>query len=308
MSADAAASTKDVRAEIKRVMSSSDETAAFRVAEFNKLKEDGVFKMWNSVQLQPRAVSKNELKREVKTEMELDELMGLSPVDPDLKGLTIGAFAASAVIGVGGTFIGGETGGAVYWVTYLGASLPLVLIGVGSVAPGIIGDVVNKLKWSLDKTNTKERRVRHEAAHMLCGYVCGLPISGYQIEPEPVCEFFDRQEGNMDDVEKWKRARGFSKEEVATLAVVSCSGLMGELTKYSTADGGQQDLVNLAAVYFRAEGDYFRSQTVKEGQTRWGAYKAMQILSDNSATFEKLYQAMSDGKPVEECVAIIEGH
>ena len=34
--------------------------------------------------------------------------------------------------------IAGETGGAVYWVTYLGAGIPLALIGVGSVAPGVL--------------------------------------------------------------------------------------------------------------------------------------------------------------------------
>ena len=40
------------------------------------------------------------------------------------------------------------------------------------------------LQWALDTTNTKERRVRHEAAHMLCGYLCGLPIESYQVGPK----------------------------------------------------------------------------------------------------------------------------
>ena len=309
MSSDASTEvpSKDVKAEVKKILADSNESASFRMAEFNRLKEEGALKMWNSLELSPRSVSKNELKREVKTEMELDELMGLSPVDPDLKGLTYGAFAASAVLGVAGTAIGGETGGAVYWLTYFGASIPLVLVGVGSVAPGIIGDVVNTLKWKFDSTNTKERRVRHEAAHMMCGYMCGLPIYGYQVEPEPLCEFYEREDGNMADVEKWKRARGFNKEEIARLAFVSCSGLMGELTKYDTADGGQQDPVNLNDFYFRAEGDFFRGSSVKEGWTRWGAYKSMQVLKENKDTFEKLYQAMDQGKSVEECIAVIEG-
>ena len=41
------------------------------------------------------------------------------------------AFGLSAVIGVGGSIIGGETGGAVYWVTYLGAGIPLVSHATG---------------------------------------------------------------------------------------------------------------------------------------------------------------------------------
>ena len=40
-------------------------------------------------------------------------------------------------IGVGGSIIGGDTGGAVYWVTYLGAGIPLGLIAVGSLALNI---------------------------------------------------------------------------------------------------------------------------------------------------------------------------
>mmetsp|Transcript_14296 Transcript_14296/g.33042 ORF Transcript_14296/g.33042 Transcript_14296/m.33042 type:complete len:404 (+) Transcript_14296:54-1265(+) len=306
MSSEAAAPSKDVAAEMRKLFASEDASAKYRVEQLNKLKEAGVLSKWDSQLLSPRSVSQNELKREVKTDLELDELMGLTAADVDLKGLTVAAFGASAVLGVGGSIIGGDTGGAVYWVTYLGASLPLVLIGVGSVAPGLIGDVITKLKWQFDETNTKERRVRHEAAHMLCGYMCGLPIDGYQIEPEPICQFYDRQDGYADAVEKWQKQRPFSKEEVATLAVVSLSGLMGELTKYKSADGGQQDLMFLQDVFFRAEGDTFRTSNTKEGQTRWGAYKAAQILEDNKEAFEKLYDAMNNGKSVEECIAIIE--
>jgi len=306
MSSEAAAPSKDVAAEMRKLFAAKDASATYRVEQLDKLKEAGVLSKWDSQLLTPRSVSQQELKREVKTDLEIDELMGLTAADVDLKGLTVGAFGASAVLGVGGSIIGGETGGAVYWVTYLGASLPLVLIGVGSVAPGIIGDVITKLKWQFDETNTKERRVRHEAAHMLCGYMCGLPIDGYQIEPEPICQFFDRKDGYADAVEKWQKQRAFSKEEVATLSVVSLSGLMGELTKYESADGGQQDLLYLQDVFFRAEGDTFRVSNTKEGQTRWGAYKARQILDDNTDVFEKLYDAMNDGKSVEECIAIIE--
>ena len=131
-----------------------------------------------------------------------------------------------------GTAIGGETGGFVYWLTFLGASIPLVLVGVGSVAPSLIGGVISGLQWQFDKTNTMERRIRHEAAHILAGYMCGLPIEGYevggacwlaktipeppapQVEPMPMCKFYDRREGNIDDVEAWKKARPFNEEEV----------------------------------------------------------------------------------------------
>ena len=78
--------------------------------------------------------------------------------DADLKQLTVIAFAISAVIGVGGSIVGGETGGTVYWITYLGAGIPLALIAVGSSAPGLIGAAVAGIKWKVDPTNNKACR------------------------------------------------------------------------------------------------------------------------------------------------------
>jgi hypothetical protein len=45
-------------------------------------------------------------------------------------------------------------------------------------APGIIGNTIEQIKWKMDPTNNKDRRIRHEAAHMMCGYMCGLPLAG----------------------------------------------------------------------------------------------------------------------------------
>ena len=43
---------------------------------------------------------------------------------------------------------------------------------------GIIGNTIEQIKWKMDPTNNKDRRIRHEAAHMMCGYMCGLPLAG----------------------------------------------------------------------------------------------------------------------------------
>lgn len=270
------------------------------------MKEKGYLSKWGSVALRSRIVSQNELKRTLKTEFELDELFGLTGVSVDLKALTVSAFAASAFFGIGGSIIGGETGGLVYWITYLGGSLPLVLIAVGSVAPGAIGTLISRVQWKLDPTNTRERRVRHEAAHLLCGYLCGLPIEAYEIEPVPACKFFDRRDGNINDIEAWKKPRPFSGEEVDVLSVVSLSGLMGELTKYDKADGGQGDLEQLQDVFFKTDVERLRKPDSREAQTRWGALEARRLLDENRAAMDRLCAVMETGAGVEECIAAIE--
>ena len=247
-----------------------------------------------------------QLKRALKTEKNLDELLGLVGVQTDLKQLTIAAFAFSAVVGVGGSIIGGQTGGAVYWITYLGAAAPLVLIGVGSVAPGLIGGALAKAAWAFDETNTKERRIKHEAAHLLAGYLCGLPIEAYALEPSPACYFYDREEGNIDDVESWKKARPFNDKEIDTLSVVSMSGLMGELTTYDKADGGQGDLEQLEEFFFRAESEALRKPAKREDQTRWGALESLRIINNNKNALEAVCKVMASDGSVEDCILAIE--
>jgi len=272
------------------------------------LKEEGYLTRWNSASLKSRPVNQGELKRQLKTDKNLDELLGLigEVQDADLKQLTVVAFALSAVIGVGGSVIGGETGGAVYWVTYLGAGIPLALIGVGSVAPGIIGGTIADVKWKLDPTNNKERRVRHEAAHMLCGYMCGLPLAGYATDPAPQCEFFDRRDGNYADGEVYKKKRPFTDEEVERIAVTAMSGLMGELVYYDKADGGTGDLETLQEVFLRSDSEKLKKPQAREDMTRWGAYTSKNMLADYAPVYEKLMAAMDRGASVEECIATIE--
>jgi hypothetical protein len=285
-----------------------DDGASTIYESMEKLKAEGYLTRWNSATLKSRPVAQGELKRLLKTEKNLDEMLGLigEVQDADLKKLTVVAFALSAVIGVGGSIIGGETGGAVYWVTYLGAGIPLALIGIGSVAPGIIGNTVEQIKWKMDPTNNKDRRIRHEAAHMICGYMCGLPLAGYDTEPTPVCEFFDRPDGNYDTGEVYKKKRPFSEQEVERLAVTALSGLMGELTVYEKADGGGGDLEQLQDVFFRADSDKLRKPQAREEMTRWGAYTSKNMLDDYKGVYEELIAAMVRGASVEECIATIE--
>jgi len=300
-------SKSEILAAISKPLAESMDSTAEKVYDtLEGLKEQGVLSKWNSAALRARPVSQNELKRELKTEFSLDELLGISGTPDDLKGLTIAAFALSAFFGIGGSIIGGETGGFVYWVTYLGGGIPLILLGVGSVAPGAIGALIGNIQWQFDSTNTKERRIRHEAAHMLCGYMCGLPIEAYSLEPTPACYFYDRREGNIADIEEWKKPRPFDEDEVNKLSVVCMSGLMGELTAYDKADGGQGDLEQLQEVFFRAEGDRIRKPNVREDQTRWGALRSLRILDENKAAFEALCAAMAEEASVEDCIAAIE--
>merc|ERR1719163_1037546 len=84
-----------------------DAGAAEIFAAMEDLKAAGVLTRWNSAALKSRAVTQGEIKRQLKTEKNLDEVLGLvgEVQDADLKTLTVGAFAASAVIGLAGSTV-----------------------------------------------------------------------------------------------------------------------------------------------------------------------------------------------------------
>ena len=67
-------------------------------------------------------------------------------------------------------------------ITYAFAILPILFLGVGSSSPGIIVALVSIIKTRID-SDYKDRRVQHEAAHFLAGYLCGLPIKSYKVRP-----------------------------------------------------------------------------------------------------------------------------
>ncbi|CAN0002966.1 unnamed protein product, partial [Ectocarpus sp. 13 AM-2016] len=96
-------------------------------------------------------------------------------------------FSFVAAVGVGAA-IGGNVGAS---FTYFFALLPIVFLGIGSTAPGVITAVINNVRRK-SQDDYEERRVRHEAAHFLSGYLCGLPIKSYKADGgTTLVEFYD---------------------------------------------------------------------------------------------------------------------
>lgn len=68
----------------------------------------------------------------------------------------------------------------------------------------------------------EERRVRHEAAHFLSGYLCGLPIKSYKADGgTTLVEFYDSAEGDIS-----ARAKKFTPEEVDQVSSCDCWWLL----------------------------------------------------------------------------------
>ncbi|CAM9413198.1 unnamed protein product [Heterosigma akashiwo] len=111
----------------------------------------------------------------------------LSPLEggneDDLRWSLVVVCLGSFILAAGsGIVIGGNVGAT---LTYLFAVIPILFLGVGSTAPGIITSAIEGFKTNTD-SDFNERRIRHEAAHFLVGYALGFPIRSYTSEG-PAC-------------------------------------------------------------------------------------------------------------------------
>lgn len=216
----------------------------------------------------------------------------------DFKYATLGVTLGCSVLGVLAlAFLPPNIGAT---ICYLVALIPILFLAVGSTAPGIIAGAIKGVKETKEDQLAQEDRVcRHEAAHFLCGYVCGLPIKSYSVNDlgVPCVEFYTSGEGNI--------AREYSPEEVAIMAVVAMSGSVAEALQFEEAKGGQNDLIELNGIFSRSS--EFMGAEKQQDMTRWGAYAAYQIITANKDKFEKLVDAFKQKKPVAECIAAIEG-
>jgi hypothetical protein len=210
----------------------------------------------------------------------------------DFKYATIVVTLGSAVLGIAAlAFLPSNIGAT---ICYGLALLPVLFLGIGSTAPGIIADAIARVKGTKGAmvAQERERRIRHEAAHFCCGYWCGLPIASYSIDPNPRVEFA------LD-------AREFSQTEVAALSITALSGLVGEALEYqSTAGSAQQDLLALEQVFRRSKD--FIGAVAQQDLTRWGALTAALLLQQNKSNYEKVVQAFGESKSVQECIEILE--
>jgi hypothetical protein len=81
----------------------------------------------------------------------------------------VGAIVLGTVFGLLSTQIGGQIG---FFAGYASALLPILLVGVGSIAPALIGDVVNRFRYVTDAI-AKDKYITQNAAKFLVGYCSG---------------------------------------------------------------------------------------------------------------------------------------
>lgn len=175
-----AMSTEEVRSKLG-FLNSGD--AVRFTSEMDRLQVKGIVALWNSKDMSKLSkadfvVSNAQLKTKTKIDsvkLKLDDV-GFAYQN----GLVI-AIAFGTVFGVASSFIGGQIG---FLLGYASALFPILLVGVGSIAPAAIGDVLRRVNH-LTNAEAKDKYFLQN------GYACGLPVSTFSSNGlTNECEFF----------------------------------------------------------------------------------------------------------------------
>ena len=128
--------------------------------DLDRLKISGSLSLWNSVVLPSNTFnSVNEYQLQSKSNIDPKKLK-LDDVGYDYQNVLVAALVIGSTLGLGSSFIGGQLG---FFLGYASALIPVTLVGVGSIAPVLIGDVLFQFRCALNE-EIKKKYVANQAA------------------------------------------------------------------------------------------------------------------------------------------------
>ncbi|XP_062184229.1 uncharacterized protein LOC133888114 [Phragmites australis] len=277
---------------LKALQSAIDKKSSDDVKQaLDQLRELGWAKRWSS---QPYVSRRTTSLRELTTlGIKNAETLAIPSVRNDAAFL----FTVVGTTGFLAVLAGQLPGDWGFFVPYLIGSISLIVLAVGSVAPGLLQAAIGA--FSTVFPDYQERIARHEAAHFLVAYLIGLPILGYSLD-------IGKEHVNLVDeqLQKLIYSGQLDQKELDRLAVVSMAGLAAEGLEYDKAVGQSADLFTLQRFINRTKPQLSKDQ--QQNLTRWAVLFAASLLKNNKAAHEALMSAMSQKASVLGCIEAIE--
>ena len=283
--------------------------------QLDRLKSKGIIRGWNSKTQPVRGdFSVTQTTFKMKTGLEPQQLK-LDSAGFNYVNVLGVAVAGATVCALASNQVGGQAG---FLLGYASALFPVLLIGVGSIAPGLIADVLNKVTFATDSA-AKAQHVSANAGKFLVGYIMGLPLSVFSPNSGSgnTCEFFQlrpevvngaEDEGSGGAAKKMFAKAEYSQFDIARSSAASIAGCVAECFAHKEASG-RSTPADVAVLYdvMNAVSPALAPEK-QQDHIRWSAITAWSILETNKAAFEALSLAFAEGQSLEECVAVIESN
>jgi hypothetical protein len=213
------------------------------------LKEDGKAPLWKATRLAPRSVSLQELSQTTKLSIDTlnptGEQFSIDDISSTFFKVLAGATAASFLFALVSDAAGLDAGMR-FTGTYLIAGIPIGVLAIGSLAPGILFLPFEWFKSAEAKQESQGRVAKHEAAHLLTAHCLGIPVADITVSSDgPRVIVYDEEAAVQPGTQ-------IPSEKLPALSVVALSGLMAEADAYGKALGAGADLNILNQMLMRA--------------------------------------------------------
>jgi hypothetical protein len=293
--------SKDIRSKLG-YLNTGD---AIRItSELDRIKENNIITKWNSKNLLEPYFEINNYQLKGKTNIDPVNLK-LDDVGFVYQNVFIAAIVIGSVCGLSANFIGGQIG---FLFGYISVLFPIILVGIGSIAPGIIGEVLYKFKLTTNE-ETRKRHVIKNAGKFLAGYVAGLPVARFnQGSPSNTVEFFQlRPRGKSIIEDKLMFAKSkFTQTDIARISIVCLASSVAECIEFGIASGTNPGDVSLLNELINSIEPPIKQEQV-QNHIRWSALTAWEILNQYKEEYQRLVVAFEKEQSLEECISIIEG-
>jgi hypothetical protein len=237
----------------------------------------------------------------------------LDDVGYNYQAVLLVAIATGTILALASSSVGGQLG---FFLGYGSALIPIMLVGIGSIAPALIGELILRFKM-LTSEEAKERFIRWNAGKFVVGYILGLPIARFntggfsntaeffQLKP-PTTIRINNDENESSAGRKMFGSRTFSQKDIAPSTVVCLAGAVAECIEFGEASGANAADVNILYELMNSIKPPLPTDKVQD-HIRWAAVTAYEILSTHPQEYKRVIEAFRTGLPLEECIAALEG-
>jgi hypothetical protein len=154
----------------------------------------------------------------------------------------------------------------------------------------------------------RQRILHHEAGHFLVAYLLNIPIHGYALNAWEAFKQGQKAQGGVrfNDVELTTELQQgkLSTQLLDRYCTVWMAGIMAEKLVYGKAEGGSEDREKLRLLLTQLK----RPITEIKIKENWAMLQAKYYLETHKLAYEKLVEAMNEGKSVSDCDQIIQEH